>query len=226
MAQGSRPGGGKDLRRRSPFIEPRPRILAVCEGSMTEPTYLRDFAEKEQNSLVDVEAVGGKGDPLQVVEAALELRASAEAAAEREGPTARYDAVWAVFDRDDHDRYERACTVAEREGVNTALSNPCFELWFLLHFRHQGGHITCKNVLRTLREELPHYDKNPEFEKIHPGYEEAVQRARRILRNRARAGRPRGNPSTTVHKLTEEVRKIGREFRIQERRRRREEAGL
>jgi hypothetical protein len=45
--------------------------------------------------------------------------------------------VWALFDHDRRPDIPRVCTEARREGVWTALSHPAFELWLLLHFRHQ-----------------------------------------------------------------------------------------
>ncbi|KAB8183256.1 hypothetical protein FH608_049290 [Nonomuraea phyllanthi] len=42
--------------------------------------------------------------------------------------------VWAFFDRDDHDLVEESYARAKAAGVKVAYSNPCFELWLLLHF--------------------------------------------------------------------------------------------
>ena len=50
------------------------------------------------------------------------------------------DEVWAVFDKDDLDKhpktrenFKRAFERAAANGIKTAYSNECFELWLLLH---------------------------------------------------------------------------------------------
>jgi RloB-like protein len=43
------------------------------------------------------------------------------------------DQVWAVFDRDDHEAFQEAVNRCEQVGVFVGRSNPCFELWLILH---------------------------------------------------------------------------------------------
>ena len=43
------------------------------------------------------------------------------------------DEVWAVFDRDEHPNFDQAIDRCRRAGVRVARSNPCFELWLILH---------------------------------------------------------------------------------------------
>ena len=47
--------------------------------------------------------------------------------------------TWVVFDRDAHPSFVQAINEAETQGISIAYSNPCFELWVLLHYRDDDG---------------------------------------------------------------------------------------
>ena len=46
-----------------------------------------------------------------------------------------------MFDRDVHHKYADAIKMANDNGFRLAISNPCLELWFLLHFHDQTAWI-------------------------------------------------------------------------------------
>ena len=48
---------------------------------------------------------------------------------------ADYDEIWCVFDIDEHPNVPQAVEEARQVGVEVAVSNPCFELWLVLHIR-------------------------------------------------------------------------------------------
>lgn len=199
--------GSSELQRRRPFLDPKPRILAVCEGSVTEPRYIASYRDFARNALVDVNTTGGNTDPLSLVEETIERRDDAARLARQKGDRfLAYNEVWSVFDRDSHATFDEAKTLADRESVRLAVSNPCFELWLLLHYEHQGGHISCQEVIRTFQAYHPEYDKVMNFSELHDHYDDARQRARRLWRERRRAQDRGGNPSTRVYSLTEQIR--------------------
>ena len=146
-----------ELRRRKPRITPNRRILIVCEGEVTEPRYFRDLGNRVRTGL-EVKVVGPVGVPWTVVSEAIRLSAEARRAAKREQDRfLLYDEIWCVFDRDDHPRVNESINRAKAHGLSVALSNPCFELWILLHFQDQTAHITSwtpADSLRTLHSEL------------------------------------------------------------------------
>ncbi len=115
-------------------------MLIVCEGANTEKQYFEQFAEFHHNSLVDVIVEGGKGVPFSVVQAAKKLRddAASEALARRMN-TSEYQSVWCVFDFDEHPNPNGAKKMATDNGMEVAMSNPCFELWLLLHLGRLSG---------------------------------------------------------------------------------------
>ena len=49
------------------------------------------------------------------------------------------DSVWAMFDRDIHKRFDEARDLARGNGIRLAISNPCFELWGILHYQDQNA---------------------------------------------------------------------------------------
>lgn len=202
-------GRGKDRRpgRRRAFRTPKPRILVVCEGAKTEPQYFQQFVEAHRDALVDVETVGAVGVPLSVVREASKRKRNASSEAQRTGNRyLAYDSVWAAIDRDEHPNFEDALEMARRNGVQTALSNPCFELWLFLHFSDEPGAIERDEVKRRLRAFLPRYDKSVDFRKEYSGgYAQAVTRAKRLDQIAMQMKQPGRNPTTSVYKLTESI---------------------
>ena len=122
--------------RRRPFRDPKPLILVVSEGKITEPEYLRGFADACRNPRVDIEIAPEHGVPRTVVEVARDRKKEAEEAATREkDDNLAYDSVWGVFDMDEHPNVGEAKEMARDNDIHLAVSNPCIELWLLLHFR-------------------------------------------------------------------------------------------
>jgi hypothetical protein len=111
-----------------------------------------------------------------------------------------------VFDIDDHPNVTTAKQLAIDNDVALAVSNPCFELWALLHFSDQRAHIERDKLQSQLQRHLPGYDKELELAKLHPGYDEAVRRARQLDDDAVRADRIGRNPTTGVYVLTEVIR--------------------
>lgn len=211
----SRREAGRDLRRRGPTRDPLPLILVVCEGKVTEPQYVDAFRIAQGANTVRVRVESPGGDPRALVERAVELRDDAERDARRSrDQNLRYDEVWCVFDVDQHQRLEDARNEAVRSGIELAVSNPCFELWLLLHFADQTAHLSVKQARDRLKKHLPGYDKHVRFEDASQGYEEAVRRAKALDLHHTAAGAPGGNPSTNMHRLTERIRTFGKARRL------------
>lgn len=195
------------LERREPRREPRQRILILCEGRRTEPGYFSALRAAFRNRLVLVEIDERPGAPKTLVERAVERKKEAEREARsRRDPFLAYDEVWCVFDVDDHHHLTEARQQARDNGIGLAVSNPCFEIWALLHFQDQTAFIQSGAVQSRLRRHLPGYEKDLPFDRLHPGYEKAVARAQELDRRCESAACPGDNPSTGVHLLTERIR--------------------
>jgi len=202
---------GRALSRRRPSLDPRPRVLVVCEGRVTEPEYFDAFRREEENLLVEVLIDSEGGAPKTLVErAALRKRKAEEEARRARDENLKYDEVWCVFDVDQHPHLPDARQQARDNGIKLAISNPCFELWLLLHFREQNAHIERKPVATLLKTHIRNYHKHGPFAALRGRYPEAVQRAQILDRRHADIGSESGNPSTSVYLLTERIREFGR----------------
>jgi len=192
--------------RRAPFREPKPKMLIVCEGAYTEKQYFEQFAKFHRNSLVDVIVEGGKGVPLTVVRAAKERKEKAISDAKRmDDEFLKYQSVWCVFDVDDHPNVPEARIIAADNGIELAISNPCFELWLLLHHRDCPGELHRHKAQTMLRDHVAGYDKHVNFDDYRDGYQKAVQRAKSLDQLAESMGEPGRNPTTGVYVLTEKI---------------------
>jgi hypothetical protein len=195
----------ESLRRRAPSRKPLPRILIVCEGTKTEPGYFDDL-RRVYRRVVELELSPG-GVPKTLVERAVEMKSEAEHMAKAaKDENLSYDEVWCVFDVDDHPKVDDAKQQARGNGIKLAVSNPCFELWVLLHFQEQTAHISRAKLRAVCRKHLPDYEKDLPIARLTPQYEYAASRARKLDDWQQQQGRKEANPSTGVYRLTEAIR--------------------
>lgn len=203
-----------DLRRRPPTRVPRARILIICEGIKTEVGYFTELKRQERNSLVEIEVDPEGGVPKTLVERAAARKKEADRASRRqEDENLKFDEVWCVFDVDEHPHLPDAKQQARDNGIHLAISNPCFELWALLHFAEQTAYIHRHDVATKLKSYLPRYKKQLPCEQLWPRYEIAKTRAEKLLERQEKNGTPEGNPSTLVHSLVESIRSARLRFK-------------
>jgi hypothetical protein len=194
-------------------------VLVCCEGKVTEPSYFNALKQMGHNSLLHVEVKPGGMAPKTLVDFAVDLKQEAETEARRgSDDNLKYDEVWCVFDVDAHERLPDAKQKANANRIELAISNPCFELWLLLHFQDQRQHIERHQAQSACRSHMPGYQKEVPFELVYPHHQEAVDRAVALDEWQEQQGRPGGNPSTGVHLLTERIRELGREEQLKKHR--------
>jgi hypothetical protein len=159
-------------RRRAPFRQPRTRLLVVCGGERTEPDYLNGLVRARGNPAVVVTVIGKGCAPERLVNHAL-LRV--------ERSPDDFDEVWCVVDVDEF-VLERAERAAANAGVRLAVSNPCFELWLLLHHEDCRAAVDgAPEALRRLCRHLPGYSKTKlNFTDFAAGVDDAIERGRRL----------------------------------------------
>src|ERR1041384_2942707 len=162
------------LSRRKPFREPRKLILIVCGGHVSEPDYFNAIREKHKDRLIRLEIAPERCAPLALVRKAIALRNRAAQMAQ--DAFDHFDAVWCVFDKDQFDLLS-AEQLALAQGVKIAVSNPCFELWLVLHFQEQTGHVSVGQIQRMCKKYLPGYNKKVNIEKLWPNHQAAMGRA-------------------------------------------------
>lgn len=115
-----------------------------------------------------------------------------------------FDEVWCVFDVDEYKDVPSAVSEALRRDVRVALSNPCFELWLLLHFADHCAYAeSYAKLLPHLVRHVPRYDKTRlDFRHFGAGWRDAVRRAKGLS--------PEGkehevNPSSGMWALSERI---------------------
>lgn len=178
-----------------------PAILIVCEGSKTEPYYIDDMQRALRLTSMDVISGDESGtNPKSITDRAKEEFKKRQ----RDGLTK--ENVWCVFDRDDHEKVPDALIMAKDNGFNVCFSNPCFELWFLLHFENQTATIHRTAVEKKLKKmsNIPGYEKGMEgvYDKIKEEQLRAIGYAESLRTKHTGDGnKETSNPSTTADKL-------------------------
>ena len=200
-----------NLQRGGPRRKPKRRFVLVCEGSKTEPSYFRALEAAFSNTLVSLRIVEGVGVPVTVAEKAAEEAAKLDSVpAERRDSFSERDQVWAVFDVDDHPRLDEAVAICDKHQVRVGRSNPCFELWLILHEEDYDRPSTCRELQTKLHALHPEYhrkrSKTVVFEELLVRVEAAQERATSQLQRREEEGDRYGNPSTTVSCLARALR--------------------
>ena len=185
----------------------RREILVFTEGEKTEDGYLLPWRRAYRDSVLL------KIDPFHGVPQSLVNKAvSTKKAEERDEKRARgraHDEIWCVFDIDAHPNVPEAIQKAEAHGIGLAISNPCIELWFVLHFRDQTAYLSRHDAQATASTLLG-CGKN-----LTPGamgllfgnYEDAKARALVLdAKHFGDASPPKSNPSASVWALLEAIR--------------------
>ncbi len=146
------------------------RVLIVSEGSKTEPAYFEEIRQEHKLSGTYVVIRSGDGTAPKSVVAYAEKLFKEGDRRNRIAPKA-FDAVYAVFDRDDHESYFEALT--KMEALDEKLKNdekklvrfhavpsvPCFELWLLLHFESITAAFHRDEIYKKLAKHWNDYEK-------------------------------------------------------------------
>ena len=191
--------------RRSHPKAPMPRLLIVCEGRRTEPNYFEGFRRENRDLIICVHESPGK-TPVQIVRHALSRVDDLDIG------KVPGDSAWCVFDVDEcSDGDMRMAFDLAGEELGLAVSNPCFELWFLLHHTYTDRRMdTCREVINELRRYMPGYDKSADhFDRLRALTTRAICNAERLERGRKGMGYAvhmrAANPCTGTHHLVRAI---------------------
>ncbi|WP_107996634.1 RloB family protein [Neisseria cinerea] len=204
----------RDLSRKAPKRETYKTILIVCEGEKTEKLYFENLISTENLSSVNVQVYSGRGsDPKSVVETAIEEK-------DMQSQHLEFDEVYCVIDRDSHQTFDDAKQLAKGDNINLIVSYPSFEYWYLCHFKYSrapivkiGDKSAGDNCVASLNKEWNknfsmNYNKAQQgvYRILLPYIETAIANSRRAFRETQIDGEL--NPSTAVHNLVDNLRKI------------------
>lgn len=181
-------------------------LYVVVEGARTETEYITHWASLHRRT-VTVQIAPEKGlAPRTMVDLAVDRKRQAKRT-QRLGRA--YDEVWCVFDVDEHHALGEARTKARDNGIRLAVSNPCIELWFVLHFQEQTAELS-RGEAQSLSVRLLGSGKSLSIESRHAlieRHDTAVGRAERLaVRHEGNGLPPDANPSSNLWELVESIR--------------------
>lgn len=198
----------------------KPVILIVTEGSQTEPKYFEHFRNRQTN--IDIRVIGsrtsgGETDYLSLIRKAVEYQNKNQIS------VSTGDAIWVVADGDVNynnpdpinakdSLLSKARKLADTKGIHIALSNPCFEFWYLLHFQYTTKFLTdYPAVKNALIGYLPDYEKSGDvYAQLSEHTSAAIQNAKHVEQYHLQNGcnQPFGiavNPFTEIYRLVESL---------------------
>ncbi len=173
---------------------------------MTEEAYLT-YWHRRFRAIVNVEIHEFHGTPAALVRRAADAKAANERA-ERKGRGRAHDEVWCVFDVDEHPRLADAIELASARGIGVAISNPCIELWFLLHFADQAAYLSRHEAQARVKARLgPGKDLDgTTLELLASHYSDARSRAQQLDTKHEGDGTPApANPSSGVWRIVDAI---------------------
>ncbi len=187
----------------------RKDLLVFVEGERTEEDYLV-FWHRIYRDRVTVNIDPFRGAPRQLIDRAVQAKKVDERDARR-GRGRAYDAVWCCFDVDAHPRLDEVATTAEAHGIGLAVSNPCVELWFLLHCEPQTAYLHRRDAQRRSAAALGCRKglSADALRILERQYGDAKDRALQLDHKHRGDGSPAGeNPSSSVWRLVDAIRAV------------------
>lgn len=180
---------------------PSRTILIVCEGE-SESIYLNALKKELELRTTSIKIEANAGNHSATVKRAIKLRDKRAKDATVSDTLTPYDEIWCVFDVENPQNHQDDLTKAIQLAGNQfqlAISNPCFEVWYLLHFSKGHYFRDGQHAKQALKKQIPNYNETTNlFPKLYPKTPVAMRNA--VLRLRQRDTQfP--NPSTYIHKL-------------------------
>lgn len=204
-----------NLKRRTGVRSPQKKLVVFCEGTVTEKKYIGGIRSDLRAGWLEATPAGG--NPLNIVECAI-----AETQSRRQIerlPRSVHDQVWCMFDVEaptPHPNLREAMTLAENNGIQCAVSNPCFELWAILHDRYQRGYMTTAEACSALEAILPDYSRGKKvipYASLKDRYEKAKERAQGLDAIHDETQSATRNPSSSVWRLVDAILDFNAEMR-------------
>ncbi len=183
----------------------RKLILIGCEGkNQTEKNYFLNF-NKIQSEYRIIEAKGIKSDPKGVLNDLCKSMEKEELVIDEGDIPACFIDV--DFSASRKTVLRSVLKVAKEKNIQVYLSNPCFEIWYLLHFRYSTKQYNSnEEVINDLKKYLNSYKKNQiVFDTLLPLVSTAITNAKKLISYHSGGKNDCINqsPSTDVYQLVE-----------------------
>ena len=160
-----------------------PTLFVFCEGD-TEEAYVNLLKSLYRIPSIQIRSkIGGNNITSEFIEKFKKGK-----------PTHEKDMNFLMYDIDMPEIIERLNDIDDSIPL---LSNPCIELWFLLHYKNQTANINSTTCYREMVNRNRAYKKGAIDkklkEKLISKREDAVKKAKALIKN--------NNPSSTVYRL-------------------------
>ena len=211
-----------NFKRKEETRKEKKKIYIFTEGEKTEPEYFNSKKREIRESNINIKGTGRNTlDLVKYVKKEMSKKKN-EAKwkfTKKNLEIDNLDEVWVVFDRDNfkQDDYDNAINRAKAEGFKIACSNPCFEIWFLLHFEFRNSRVKRGegegNLDTLLTKKISKIFKKPDFkyQKNISIYEYLKERENDAINNANKLSQghtEKDNPYTNVHSLVEALNKL------------------
>ena len=132
-------------------------LLAVEGWNVTESKYFQSFQNRNVSYTIKILRTKSLTDPKGML-SELQKHWNAMELSKEQG-----DVAFLVTDLDcDNDKAIILRDLIQKNpDINFIISNPCFEIWFLLHFVYSTkSYIDGKALINELKKHIPDYEKN------------------------------------------------------------------
>ncbi|MFC4587863.1 RloB family protein [Sphaerisporangium corydalis] len=172
--------------------------MVFCEGKNSEPDYvngLRKLPHIAENTALSIKIHPDQGVPLTLVKNAIEYKNDPE-----------IDECWCLFDVEwpkHHPNLNQAISLASSNEINLAISNPCFELWLILHYQNCGAFMDTDSAERQSRSLDGRLGKSIDSAIYMPLRKKAAHYAKLLEERHIQDGTcfPHDNPSSGMYKF-------------------------
>ena len=180
-------------------------MLIGTEGkNKTETRYFNHFNQIQKEFRVQF-SFGNSTDAVGIVE---DIKNSQSALNFRSG-----DLAFAVFDADlwrtQGNRIQEAIDYAKEQKIKVVLSNPCFEVWFVLHFEDsKAPYDSSAGVIKKLKRYISGYEKKMDVFEVLWGKERTAIKHAEGLRTYHEDNRTKPserNPMTDVDQVVKKL---------------------
>lgn len=181
----------------------------VCGGVRTEPQYLAYVNEALDAVGVHLAVAPSGESPQHLLELAITRRDDERSAARRSGDRGNvFDATWIVCDVDEFaEQLKSIRSDADKQGIQLAVSNPCFEVWLLWHQKPAVGYMTTKQAQAVARKAGVVRGKTLIRTGVEGKYADARRIAQQARQNHVKDAKtfPADNPASDVDVLIESI---------------------
>jgi len=188
----------KDFKRRKRYRQTKKTFLLICEGSCEE-IYFKYMKRNKRLTNINIEILNPK----------ISIPSGLYKYTKRKQKERQYDKVFWVLDGDVLKQYDKN----PESRIKSIISNPCFEVWFVLHYKYTSKEFySCDNLINLeLKRYIPDYEKSQIYHSKKNFYEilkknlnDAIYNAKKLDKENKKSGKPKGT-STGIYKIIEEI---------------------